>query len=335
MGNIIIAIAYMAAPFLTPLAWAVGRDLWWRQRIKKRKSRNISRDALRSLLPPSYVPTIKKRFMVDFIDTRDTSLSKFSIPVQRRITLAVLLLIGVCCVLLGYNTSGADFWRAAFITYVILMIALLKSPKKIVQERENNKEAVTDFVVKFLMGVRENVEVQFKQYDIDLMTPTRIQVNIPPLAKEEHLKGFLEQLTERFGKTRDWIKDTKTGNGWDTSTHTLDVRMTPPIPSMALFHENYLFHEGISPSFFPLALSNNGGIEFPDPINEGETVHLIGVDLDGDQEKYAEKAGLIMEPIASAPHVLVTGKTGGGKAIDVNTLVLAIRQFREEAAPAC
>ena len=169
--------------------------------------------------------------MVDFIDTRDTSLSKFSIPVQRRITLAVLLLIGVGCVLLGYNTSGADFWRAAFITYVILMIALLKSPKKIVQERENNKEAVTDFVVKFLMGVRENVEVQFKQYDIDLMTPTRIQVNIPPLAKEEHLKGFLEQLTERFGKTRDWIKDTKTGNGWDTSTHTLDVRMTPPIPA--------------------------------------------------------------------------------------------------------
>lgn len=335
MGNIIIAIVYVAAPFLTPLAWAVGRDLWWRHRIKKRKSRSISREKLQSMLPPSHVPTIRKRFMVDFMDTRDTSFSKFSIPVQRRITLAVLLLIGMGCVLLGYNTGGVDFWRVAFALYVIVMIALLKSPKKIVQERENNKEAVTDFVVKFLMGVRENVDVQFKQYDIDLITPTKIQVNIPPLAKEENLKGFLEQLTERFGKTRDWIKDTKTGNGWDTSTHTLDVRMTPPIPSMALFHENYLFHEGISPSFFPLALSNDGGIEFPDPINEGETVHLVGVDLDGDQPKYAEKAGLIMEPIASAPHVLVTGKTGGGKAIDVNTPVLAIRQKTEKEEMLC
>lgn len=335
MGNIIIAIAYMAAPFLTPLIVAVGRDLWWRHRIKKRKSRSISREKLQALLPPSYVPTIRKCFMVDFVDTRDTSFLKFSAPIQRRITLAALLLIGVGCALLGYNTGGADFWRAAFILYVIVTIALLKSPKKIVQERESNKEAVTDFVVKFLMGVRENVDVQFRQYDIDLMTPTRIQVNIPPLAKEEHLKGFLEQLTERFGRTRDWIKDTKTGNGWDTSTHTLDVRMTPPIPSMALFHENYLFHEGISPTFFPLALSNDGGIEFPDPINEGETVHLIGVDLDGDQPKYAEAAGLVMEPIASAPHVLVTGKTGGGKAIDVNTPVLAIRQCKSEERLLC
>ena len=74
-----------------------------------------------------------------------------------------------------------------------------------------------------------------------------------------------------------------------------------------------------------MALTNEGGVTYPDPFHEGEFVHLMGLDLGGDQRKYSEKAGLPpVTGITAQPMTLIAGSTGGGKAFDSDTPIKVV-----------
>ena len=311
---------YVLTPFIAPYAYS-----WLRNSYHKRRR---LRDR-QHVIPGSYKPTISKRLRFNWVDSRDTRLYKWSIPVQRRITLAVLLILGA---VLFYVSLSNVVWagNTALIILIVMIAALQLSPKKIIDRRDRDIETIFDLYQSKMRGKKDDVPedvVRILKYDDDFVTPLKARISIPNLFEDVMRRPFMDAFNEKFGITRTWVPDVREGqgNGWDIENRILDIWATPPLPTIAKFHENYILGEGISPRFFPLALTNEGGVTYPDPFNEGEFVHLVGLDLGGDQAKYSEKAGLPpVSGFTSQPMTLIAGATGGGKALDVDTPIFRV-----------
>lgn len=321
MTWIMIATAlYLLAPFLAPYVLSWGRNYWHRQRRLRNRQH---------IIPESYTPNISKRLRFNWGDTRDTGFYKWSVPIQRRISLAVLLVVGAALFWVSLNNKASWAGNTSLIILIILTVALQVSPKKIIDRRNRDINTIFALYLDKMRGKKEDGPsvVNILKYDDDFITPLKARISIPDLFEDAMRRGFLEAFNEKFGITRTWVPDVREGQGrgWDIENRVLDIWATPPLPTIAHFHENYILGEGISPRFFPLALTNEGGVTYPDPFHEGEFVHLMGLDLGGDQRKYSEKAGLPpVTGITAQPMTLIAGSTGGGKAFDSDTPVRVV-----------
>ena len=154
---------YVLTPFIAPYAYS-----WLRNSYHKRRR---LRDR-QHVIPDSYKPTIRKRLRLNWVDSRDTRLYKWSIPVQRRITLAVLLILGS---VLFYVSLSNVVWagNTALIILIVMIAALQVSPKKIIDRRDRDIETIFDLYQSKMRGKKDDVPedvVRILKYDEDFVT---------------------------------------------------------------------------------------------------------------------------------------------------------------------
>lgn len=170
-------------------------------------------------------------------------------------------------------------------------------------------------------------EVKVVKWKEDLVNPELIEFSIPTSFDPLGCEAFMEQFNVYFGKEATWVADKTDGkNGWDFTKFKLSICQTAPLPSRADWSERYLNKEEFAWSFFPLGLGSENGVKIYNEENQREEF-VLGFDLSGAQVKLAKKKGIqIGSDIVMAPQVLISGGTGGGKALDVDTPIAVIKK---------
>lgn len=228
---------------------------------------------------------------------------------------------------LGMYTYGLI---ASPVLFYAFLIYGLNSPVKIMAKRE----ALLSNMVKI---VRSNIGIE-KEYESnptsvisvvkwapDFITPLKIDILVPAQFNASGQLPFLEQFNQVYGRSRTWVARNDDGSsGWNFEEGRVRLYAVPPIPSIAPWHERYVLTEGIAWSFFPVGLGAENGVELTNP-ETGKKEYVLGFDLAGEQSSYGKKHGLkVGSEIVTSPMVLVGGGTGGGKALDTETPIIAM-----------
>lgn len=172
-----------------------------------------------------------------------------------------------------------------------------------------------------------NAEFQILEWEDDYISPSKLTLKIPPTFDSLAIEGFLEQFNVHFGNGSAWVADRSDPKvpGWDFNRGVATLVHTPPLPKMALWSDLYIKHENIAWSFFPIALGTENGVRITNP-ETGEDEYVLGFDVFGDQAKMAKKGVQVGGEITQSPQVLIAGGTGGGKSLQVDTLVPTLKQ---------
>lgn len=169
-------------------------------------------------------------------------------------------------------------------------------------------------------------EIQVIEWHDDLVTPRKLYLYMPTTFDSLQVNGFLESFNLIFNSHGQWIAnmEDETHRGFDFNAGVASLRVSPPLPQRADWHERYLLNEKVHWSFFPLAIGSENGI----PIENEETgkiEHVLGFAVNSGQNKLSAKQGVIIgSEIVAAPQVLIAGGTGGGKALASDTEVIVV-----------
>lgn len=165
-------------------------------------------------------------------------------------------------------------------------------------------------------------EFTVMSWDDTYMFPKKIMLRIPTKFDELQIEAFMTQFNLYFGAGSKWAPDRSdpTDPGWNFTEGRVTLVHTPPLPSRADWSEEFLLHDEIAWSYFPMALGSENGVKIT--TSDGKEKYVLGFDLGGEQPKLAKKTGgQIGEEVVLAPQVLIAGGTGGGKALKSETLV--------------
>lgn len=169
-------------------------------------------------------------------------------------------------------------------------------------------------------------EIEVLEWHDDLITPKRLYLYMPTTFDSLQVTSFLESFNLIFNSHGQWIANMEDENytGFDFNAGVASLRVSPPLPQRADWHERYLLNEKVHWSFFPLAIGSENGI----PIENEETgkvEHVLGFAVNSGQNKLSAKQGVtIGSEIVAAPQILIAGGTGGGKSLSVDTLVVTV-----------
>lgn len=257
-------------------------------------------------------------------------------PIPFRIIFLLIYTIGAVISFIGGLNGDWRFLLAAIsIAYVALIFSIIAA-NKIVSER--------DVVLKRMLELKGSKmrftnkdkgyipsptsEFKILEWSEDLLTPVKMYVYMPTDFDILEVESFLESFNLVFGGNGQWISDDtdKQYGGFDFNAGVAAIRVSTPLPKMAMWHERYLDPKDIHWSYFPLALGSENGVPI---FNEElkQTEHVLGFAVNGGQEKLSKKNGVNIGPeVTSSPQALIAGGTGGGKSLSSNTLVKVIKE---------
>ena len=169
-------------------------------------------------------------------------------------------------------------------------------------------------------------EFEVLEWDDEKVKPISMRIYLPVDFDEIGAENFLQYWSNAFGGDSAWginVEDEQTG-GWNTTKGIASIKQVEPLPEIAMWDDFYIDNPNIAWSFFPLGLSINGGVLIENP-KTGKKEHVVGLDLNGDQQKLAKKRNITVGPdVIRSPQTLIAGLTGGGKALDLETYVYVL-----------
>jgi hypothetical protein len=166
-------------------------------------------------------------------------------------------------------------------------------------------------------------EFQILKWADDNVSPLKIRLMLPTRFDPLNENALLEKVSNLFGiDGARWVADMSDEDvpGFDYNLGLATIAMTAPLPNRADWNERYLTHSAVHWGFFPMALGSENGLQLEN--EDGKIEHVLGYDPIGQASKFAEKQGVQVGPeIVAAPHALIAGGTGGGKALDLDTII--------------
>lgn len=247
---------------------------------------------------------------------------------------SLLVLVGG---LVSFCLAPVYDWRlllAGPIALVFLVSWVVKTASPVVKTRKSVIDRMF-IVAKNKLGVSADFESEpHKVINIvewrDHVKPNKVVMSIPESFSESGEKGFLQQFNQIFGRETTWIPDDDFPNGkygWDYDAGELTLMCVPPLPTLANWDPRYVLDPNVSWSFFPIGLSTMHGLEVPLPGSD-DIERVVGFDVLGQQASMSAKEGgyPVSSKISASPMGLISGTTGGGKSLDVDTIILVKKQ---------
>lgn len=275
---------------------------------------------------------VKKRIKFTMADPR-----KNPIPFKK-VFIAIYLLGLSVSILGGFLGSWSLLLVAIMISYISFIFSIITS-NKIVSEREQVMKRMLELKgskMRFVNREKGSVpspatEFKVLEWGDDLVSPVKMHLYMPTDFDILQVDSFLESFNLIFGSNGQWIADDtdETYGGFDFNAGVAAIKVTPPLPQMANWHERYLNKKEVHWSFFPLALGAENGV----PVYNEElevTEHVLGFAVNGGQEKLSKKNGVVLgKEVTSSPQILIAGGTGGGKSINSSTPIIRIKNDQE------
>lgn len=301
-----------------------------------RKAKNMPRSrTAQTNLPKPLWPKIKERVRYAVKDTRPLSLGKKKEEKSGGLTnkqavvgaWAAGLLVAVGAAFMGQ-------WKLIVFSPLLFLVALtiaLVTANPIIKGREQIYRKMFEIGKSTLGLSAEYAEQPQAVINIlewrDVLRPSKVRFEVPTTFGADSEESFLRQFNQVFGTETTWVafNDPESGKpGWNYEEGFVTLKETPPLPTMAPWHERYVLDPNIAWSFFPIGLGVENGVELTNP-ETGQVENVLGFDLSGEQVNLAKKMGTKIGPeITTSPMVLCAGGTGGGKALAVDTPVLVL-----------
>lgn len=228
----------------------------------------------------------------------------------------------------------------AFFVPLFFNIFLWALSNKTLKERDFNNEKIFE-LKRQKMGLSNrkstptfhDEEFLVTEYEKEnLSMPKKLRLFIPVGYNDYYRNVFLDSLTQMFGSKKEWVVDTldESFPGWDMAKSVASLVANDCLPEKAPWSEKYVLNEKVAWSFFPLGIGTHNGLILEDP-ETGEEVHVLGYDVAGAQVALAKKHKMTIgdELLSPSPHALVAGKTGGGKALSLDTEVFVFEPVPE------
>lgn len=270
---------------------------------------------------------LSKRIKFTMRDTRKK-------PIPFKLIFILTYLAGASLAFLGGLNENYNFLLIALaISYVNFIFSAI-SANGIVKKRDAVLKRMLELKgnkMRFINKDKGSTPTPFSEFRVlewseDLKTPVKMHLFMPTEFDILQVDSFLESFNLNFGGNGQWISDDtdKQYGGFDFNAGVAAIRVSSPLPKMAMWHERYLNSKDIHWSFFPLALGSENGVPvFNDELNRTE--HVLGFAVNGGQEKLSKKNGVVLgSEVTSSPQILIAGGTGGGKSLASNTKVKVI-----------
>lgn len=248
---------------------------------------------------------------------------------QYRVASGLGWLAGFVMFMVGGATGVWQLLVSGFVVFMVTVGFALHSARQVTDARHKMLGTMAE-ISRAALGTKSGSDpsqvVSVLEW-ADPLTPSVVRFTIPPTFNGEVGEGFfLRMFNQRFGQRTTWVPypDPKTSRpGWDYEQECATFHSMPPLPTRAPWDAHYIEGPEVAWSFFPIALGVENGVEITNP-ETGEKEHVLGFDMAGAQGDMG-KQGVRMGPeIVTAPHVLIGGGTGGGKALAVDTPVLLL-----------
>ena len=312
------------------------KQLRVKRAMRKNQEKKPERRKDPEMLPKPLGPAFKEHRKFAFKDVRGVQYSKKKDPmgISNRLLMLIIYVLGlIVAVVGGVMGSASVVALSAVFFFFALFFGLLKA-RPVIAQRHKIIERQAKIVEANGLGLRTKKHapsdsVTVTQW-VDLVTPAEVEIHIPDDFKDAGQSEFMRHWNQVFGIKRSWVAkvDQETGEGgWDYENNKLTIYAVPPLPQLAKWAEHYVINPNVSWAFFPLGLGVENGLELTNP-ETNEVEHVIGIDVNGAQSSLNKETGTKMsQNITAAPHILVGGGTGGGKAMSADTKIAV---FSEE-----
>lgn len=326
---VLLVLLYIVGfPIILQLIFFAHKQLIVKRAIEKNDMRKQPKPEHK--LPKPMAFRFHKMFGFELKDTRSFSLNPRKPgtgSLQNRHAVLIVWALGLVLMLAGAFTGKGGFIVASAVAYFVCVLMIASLPKKVLRERESRKQRMYDVMSRALGYSKENS----MQNDLtvlewrDLVTPEKVQFTIPTSFSDSNEDGALKSFNQFFGRESAWVASfdkEKDERGWDYEKLRVIISSVPPLPQKAMWDEHYVINDDIAWSFFPLGIAVENGVELPNPNKGGEIENVVGFDVAGLQQDKKLKGS---QKYVASPQALVGGATGGGKALDERTPILAIR----------
>ena len=236
-------------------------------------------------------------------------------PVPFRIIFILIYVVGLAIAVLAGVTSDWRFLIVSFlVAYGAFLFAIITA-NRIVSERDQVLKRILELKgskMKFMNREKGSIPTPASEFKVlewseDLLSPVKMHLYMPTDFDILEVDSFLQSFNLIFGSNGQWIADDsdELHGGFDFNAGVAAIKVSPPLPQMAMWHERYLNPKDVHWSYFPLALGAENGV----PVYNDEleiTEHVLGFAVNGGQEKLSKKNGVtIGSEITSAPQVLI------------------------------
>lgn len=330
--GILVGVYIIVMPIILRLIPFLHKKLVIQKKMQKMPANEQAR-----YKPNLLAPIWKERLSYTMKDKRDFSLTSgkkkkdkepSSSKIQNRQMLLLIWAVGLLTVIVGAFLMNFYVLGAGYIIFFFAAGFGITASKDMIEARKRIMTRLYEIAnSKLGIGVEhaENPGAVIRVLEwSDPLKPAKIEFDVPTTFAQEGEEGFLRQFNQVFGQETTWVPfdDKETGKpGWNYEDGIATFFAVPPLPTAAAWSEHYVRGEGVSWSFFPIALSVENGLSLPNP-ETGEVENVLGFDLSGEQVGLAKKYGLkIGGEITTSPMVFVGGGTGSGKALSVDTYV--------------
>lgn len=270
---------------------------------------------------------LSKRIKFTMRDTRKK-------PVPFKLIFILTYLTGATLAFFGGLNENINFLLVALaISYVNFIFSVI-SANGIVKKRDAVLKRMLELKgnkMRFVNKDKGSTPTPYSEFRVlewseDLKTPVKMHLFMPTEFDILQVDSFLESFNLNFGGNGQWISDDtdKQYGGFDFNAGVAAIKVSSPLPKMAMWHERYLNPKDVHWSFFPLALGSENGVPvFNDELNRTE--HVLGFAVNGGQEKLSKKNEVVLgSEVTSSPQILIAGGTGGGKSLASDTKIKII-----------
>lgn len=261
----------------------------------------------------------------------ETPIASWIIPIQSVKIFYTIYGLGAIATIVGFGLQSFTITLiGALLWYTYFTFGLVNSlkPVRVINRKLDIMYGIAAASIKYESNLDHTNSKKIKVIRwSDPITPQMISFELGPNLTRNVQEPFMQAFNLYFGEESTWVPSYDQElehKGWDFPNGILHIYSVPPLPQKAKWSTHYVNGEGISWSWFPLGLGVEGGVEQPNP-ETNEVENVIGIDVSGLQDGEGAKAGIRVHPsIVASPQILIAGRTGGGKAIDVNELVEVI-----------
>lgn len=315
---LIYALLYILAP---PMLLFIGKLL--KQQLIQQVTRGHKRSntALKNQQKEPLGRKIRQRLTFTLRDEHRSTKG-----VHNRLLFVIIFLIGLAVAILSSFVENIWVFLSSYLFYFTAIGFSYQTASEILTQREQVLTRMLD-LKKSRMGlvgegtIAENIKVI--EWNKENIFPVQMYLYMPTNFDTLRQEDFLRYFNELFNSNGNWVSNRKDEKhkGFDFNAGIASIIATKPLPQRADWHERYVLSDEIAWSFFPLGLASENGVIMIDP-ETGEEQHVIGFDLQNNQAKLSASMGReIGSEIVAAPQSLVSGGTGSGKSVSLDTLV--------------
>lgn len=300
---------------------------WLQQMMYGRRSKTAYRQEVKK---ETFASKLYKR--LKFTIREDKRSTK---GVSNKLIVISILLIGA---LVAFLAGTMQSWSMLFLAIIIQLIglgissafskAILTKREEILDRMLSLKQQRMGIIGDAKKGVHLAENIKVIEWGEDYIHPAKLHMYMPTSFDSPRVSDFMTFFNQLFNTKGVWVQNLNDEQyeGFDFQAGVASLRVTPPLPGRADWHERYLFDDNIAWSFFPLALGSEGGVPITNP-ETGAIEHILGFDVNGEQGKLMGKRGLHAGPdMTASPQALVAGATGGGKSLAENTIVATVTE---------